>query len=578
MAESEEAEDSVDYYAVLNVRKEANENELKAAYRRMCMLYHPDKHQDPAKKKVAVELFSKIQKAYEVLSNPETRSIYDVYGQKGLDAGWEIIERQRTPAEIREEYERLQREKEERRLQQLTNPTGSISVGVDATNLFDSYEDSFEGRFLPNIEVNSMSISQSIEAPLTRTDTLTLAGSLKIKNGNGTGSVSLSERRILSHKAWGEATFEAGNGPTLTLRAFSNLTQRSYCIGGIAIGSHGKGMSVGMNGMLARQLDKHTVGYLTYKGGVRSSMNTTVVRETEQSRMQFTIQLGIPNSFVLGSYTRKIEKDTKIKGTIKSGTFGSLVEYGCEKQISEHSRLAATMCIGLPIGVLLKVKLTRANQVYSFPINLSEEIHPAALFYGTVVPITVFWVVKVLVVNPFLQMEKEKESEANKAKYAKQMAEQKKDAESSIRLMQETCERIVEFESSRLGLIIVNAWYGHLVSIGESSQDSRRGPSKVIDVTVPVQCQVKDSRLFLTESSKSNLSGFYDPCPDEEKMLRIRYLFREAVHEVTVGDNEPVRIPKQYCPYWQLRGVSGERVFIPFSYIKCMVKEVGEIG
>ena len=40
----------------------------------------------------------------------------------------------------------------------------------------------------------------------------------------------------------------------------------------------------------------------------------------------------------------------------RSGTFGSVVEYGCEKQISEHSRLAATMCIGLPIGVLLKVK------------------------------------------------------------------------------------------------------------------------------------------------------------------------------------------------------------------------------
>ena len=43
--------------------------------------------------------------------------------------------------------------------------------------------------------------------------------------------------------------------------------------------------------VLARQLDKHTVGYITYKGGVHSSMNTTVVRETEQSRMQFTIQV-----------------------------------------------------------------------------------------------------------------------------------------------------------------------------------------------------------------------------------------------------------------------------------------------
>jgi len=189
--------------------------------------------------------------------------------------------------------------------------------------------------------------------------------------------------------------------------------------------------------------------------------------------------------------------------------------------------------------------LTRASQVYNFPINLSEEINPAAIFYGTVVPVAVFWVVKMLIVNPFLKMEKEMESEANQAKYAKQMAEKKRDAENSKRLMQETCERILEYETSRHGLVVVNAWYGHLVSMGESSEGVHRGPSKVIDVTVPVQCQVKDSRLFLTESPKSNLSGFYDPCPEEEKMLRIRYLFRDAMHEVTYGDKEPVRIPKQ---------------------------------
>ena len=52
-------------------------------------------------------------------------------------------------------------------------------------------------------------------------------------------------------------------------------------------------------------------------------------------------------------------------------------------------------------------RLTRASQVYSFPINLSEEINHAAIFYGTVVPVTVYWVVKTLIVNPFLKMEKE---------------------------------------------------------------------------------------------------------------------------------------------------------------------------
>ncbi|KAJ7393345.1 DnaJ (Hsp40), sub C, member 11 [Desmophyllum pertusum] len=287
------------------------------------------------------------------------------------------------------------------------------------------------------------------------------------------------------------AIFEAGNGPTLTLRAFTNLTQRSYVIGGIALRSEDNTLSAGLNCMIARQLDRHTIG-----------------------KALITIQLGIPNSFALASYTRKLEKNTKLKGSVKTGTFGSLVEYGCERQISEHSKLAATMCIGMPVGVLVKIKLTRASQVYNFPINLSEEIHPAAIFYGTVVPVAVFWVVKVLIVNPFLKMEKEMESEANKVKYAKQMAEKKRDAENSIRLMQETCERILEYETSRNGLVIVNAG---------------------MDTWYP----------WVKESSKSNLSGFYDPCPEEEKMLRIRYLFRDAVHEVTFGDQEHVRIPKQ---------------------------------
>lgn len=405
--------------------------------------------------------------------------------------------------------------------------------------------DVFSSSFLPNVEVSSMTISQSIEAPLTRTDTLTLAGSLKIENGNGSGNVSVSTRRVFSHRVWGETTFEAGNGPRLTFRAFANMTQRSYFTGGISVGSNGNALSAGVNAILARQLDKHTVGYITYKGGLQSSMNTTLLRETEHSRTLLTIQFGIPNSFALASYTRKIERNTKVKGVIKAGTFGSVVEYGCERQISEHSLLAATVRIGVPIGVMLKVKLTRASQVYNFPINLSTEIQPGAIFYGTVVPVAVFWVVKVLIVNPFLKMEKQKESEANREKYAKQMAENKREAEGSIRLMQEACGRIVEYESSRNGVVIVSAWYGHLVTMGESSHEVHRGPSKVIDVTVPVQCQVKDSRLFLTESSKSNLTGFYDPCPEEEKMLRIRYLFRGAVHEVTVGDKEPVRLPKQ---------------------------------
>lgn len=49
-----------------------------------------------------------------------------------------------------------------------------------------------------------------------------------------------------------------------------------------------------------------------------------------------------------------------------------------------------------------------------------------------------------------------------------------------------------------LGLLILNAWYGKFVS--DNSQ--KREKAKVIDVTVPLQCLVKDSKLILTEASK----------------------------------------------------------------------------
>ena len=44
------------------------------------------------------------------------------------------------------------------------------------------------------------------QAPLTSADTLTLAGSVNIKNGNGSGSVSVSGRRVMSHRAWGSVS------------------------------------------------------------------------------------------------------------------------------------------------------------------------------------------------------------------------------------------------------------------------------------------------------------------------------------------------------------------------------------
>ncbi|GAB2284876.1 hypothetical protein Dimus_019328 [Dionaea muscipula] len=72
----------VDYYEVLKVNRNATDDDLKKAYRKLAMKWHPDKN--PNNKKEAEAQFKQISEAYEVLSDPQKREIYDQYGEEGL--------------------------------------------------------------------------------------------------------------------------------------------------------------------------------------------------------------------------------------------------------------------------------------------------------------------------------------------------------------------------------------------------------------------------------------------------------------------------------------------------------------
>ncbi|KAL1776105.1 hypothetical protein HispidOSU_000792 [Sigmodon hispidus] len=72
-----------DYYKILGIPSGANEDEIKKAYRKMALKYHPDKNKEPN----AEEKFKEIAEAYDVLSDPKKRSLYDQYGEEGLKTG-----------------------------------------------------------------------------------------------------------------------------------------------------------------------------------------------------------------------------------------------------------------------------------------------------------------------------------------------------------------------------------------------------------------------------------------------------------------------------------------------------------
>ena len=71
-----------DFYDVLGVNRDASDEEIKKAYRKLAMKYHPDRNPDS---KEAEDKFKEGKEAYEILSDSQKRAAYDQYGHAGVD-------------------------------------------------------------------------------------------------------------------------------------------------------------------------------------------------------------------------------------------------------------------------------------------------------------------------------------------------------------------------------------------------------------------------------------------------------------------------------------------------------------
>lgn len=168
--------------------------------------------------------------------------------------------------------------------------------------------------------------------------------------------------------------------------------------------------------------------------------------------------------------------------------------------------------------LITNCRLTRASQVYSFPIHLCEEIMPAPIFYATAVPLVVYIVVKKGFVEPFLREEKSKKVEKQKQDNYNKLLEKRKEALAAQELMKASYSRIRDEEERRKGLVVIKAIYGKIISSKsffimfevilnclyflDEGRGDEEVTNEVIDVTIPIQCLVKDGKLVIHEHTK----------------------------------------------------------------------------
>ncbi len=115
----------------------------------------------------------------------------------------------------------------------------------------------------------------------------------------------------------------------------------------------------------------------------------------------------------------------------------------------------------------------------------------------------------------------------------------KNEALEVVTIMTEQVLQRRKVEEDKKGLVIIEALYGKLPPSSNTKLflNVTRNEQEFIDVTVVVQSLVQKSQLYISGGhSKSTMIGFWDPCFNERKKLRIVYSFHGRIHEVEVDD------------------------------------------
>ncbi|GFZ49378.1 hypothetical protein JCM24511_07498 [Saitozyma sp. JCM 24511] len=566
-------------YALLNLPSSASDAEIRERYRSLATTFHPDRQRSDDARRAAHSRFTEIQRAYEVLTDPTKRTVYDLFGEEGLRTSWEVGPRNRTPEEMRAHFQRQAYEKKQLDAEALVKPKGDMSVVLDARAVFlppSFFNNASRMSHTPiarlgRVRPGQILMKHSFETPLNKTTQIVWTGQMVARSGAGGGNVVGTVKHQFSSKCWGEfSRTENHHGerhlhdrrahcvpfpPPLcfscTYRfSFLPLTIPALKTGFWSLGPWGASLP------------------LTHPSRRDRSALAIGLTNSRPNGSGWTVetQAGIIANHISADWSTRL-LGVRVKIGAALGTDSGINAFvDGEGKVTASARVGCVVQADLGGGVTMRWRFSRLGQSISVPILLSHNLNPYVVLCSTVIPAASYAALYHLYLLPRKRRRIAERVRELRHEHADYIAQKRAEAHEAILLLERPTAQRVAAEREKDGLIIISAHYGRATNfsdrgirlgcgVGTGVNENGRIPvplshpaehgeeshpeeeEVVVDVTVPVQALVQDSRLYIPGGRAK------DPCIGENKKLRVRYLFRNRMHQVTVDDIAALRAP-----------------------------------
>ncbi|KAL8520882.1 hypothetical protein ACS0TY_011439 [Phlomoides rotata] len=523
-------------YALLHVSPEASDEEIRKAYRQWAQVYHPDKYQSPQMKEVATENFQRVCEAYEILTDGNKRVIYDIYGMEGLTSGLELGPKLNKVDEIKEELERLRRQREQENDSAHMKSSGSILATL-------SWPDYLLGDGI----MSGMGMASEVQSQISKHTSLAIGGNLGVNENSGGGAATAVLRHQISQVSSVEFMGSIGLQSLIGIQASRELSVHSTAVMGVTMSL--RDGSINLSNTWSRHLSESTNGNIQLSIGPESSIGVGWRKKEKRMSASGEIKIGTSSFGATANYTHLFSPKShgRVAGTVGSSTLA--LEIGGGRKISKFSSVRMLYSIGIQ-GLIWRFELHRGGQKLVVPILLSNNISPLFATGAFFIPVSLYFTLKNFVLKPyFLRRERQKSLE-NITKTQNQVQEARAAAKKAQQLLQNVSNRKRNKQVEMKGLVVVEALYGNrksLLNRHKSEETEDEVAAQIMDVTIPLNFLVTDSgQLKLHEGvQKSGIMGFCDPCPGEAKALYVAYTHGGNRFEVIVDDYDEMMIPQE---------------------------------